>query len=191
MKKLLTAVCVLTATSIFAQPKLSVFKNSPSIKADIEKVASDYFENFNNLKGEIIMETGSTIQFQSNVIPSGALDATITKYKSPNSYSWQSTLFKTEDFKEAVAKYKQYFRQLDGATFAFYDKGRFKLSGTYDAPDEGRSFASTTLELQDPGNNLKLFKVEIGLNFAFPEWIVKILVYEKIADEDIRPTKNF
>jgi hypothetical protein len=191
MKKLLTVVCVLSVTSIFAQPKLSVFKNSPSIKADIEKVAADYFENFNNVKGEIIVETVSTIQFQSKVIPSGALDATITKYKSPNSYSWQSTLFKTEDFKEAVARYKQYFRQLDGATFTFYDKGRYKLSGIYDAPDEGRSFASTTLELQDPGNNLKLFKVEIGLNFAFPEWIVKILVYEKISDEDVRPTKFF
>jgi hypothetical protein len=190
MKQLLTVVCVLTATSIFAQPKLAVFKNSSSIKADIEKVAADYFENFNNLKGEIIIETGSTIQFQSKVMPAGALDATITKYK-PNSYSWQSTLFKTEDFKEAVAKYKQYFRQLDGATFSFYDKSRYKLSGIYDVPDEGRSFASSTLEIQDPGNNLKLFKVEIGLNFAFPEWIVKILVYEKIADEDVRPTKNF
>lgn len=191
MKKLLTAVCVLTGTSIFAQPKLTVFKNSSSIKADVEKVAADYFESFNILKGDTILETGSTIQFQSKVIPPGSLDATITKYKSANSYSWQSTLFKTEDFNEAVAKYKQCFRQLDGATITFYDKGRYKLSGTYDTPDEGRSFASSTLEIQNSNNDLKLFKVEIGLNFAFPEWIVKILVYEKVADEDIRPTKNF
>ena len=191
MKQLLTVVFIFITTSILAQPKLSVFKNFPSIKTDIEKVTSDYFENFNNLKGEIITETGSTIQFQSKVIPPGALNATITKYKSPDSYSWQSTLFKTEDFKEAVTKYKQYFRQLDGATFAFYDKSRYKMSGNYDEPDEGRSFASSTLEIQDPGNYMKLIKIDIGLNFAFPEWIVKILIYEKIADEDVRPTKNF
>jgi hypothetical protein len=186
-------VCILltaSATSIFAQPKLSSLKSSSSIKADIEKVAADYFENFNNLKGEIILETVSTIQYQSKVIPTGALDATITRYKSPNSYSWQSTLFKTEDFKEAVGKYKQFFRQLDGATITFYDKSRYKISGFYDTPDEGRSFASSTLVIQN-SDNLRLFKVEIGLNFAFPEWIVKILVYEKIADEDVRPTKFF
>jgi hypothetical protein len=33
--------------------------------------------------------------------------------------------------------------------------------------------------------------MEIGLNYTFPEWSVKIMVYEKIADEDIRPSTNY
>ena len=187
MKKLFTVVCVLSATSIFAQPKLPVFKNSPSIKNDIEKVAADYFENFNNVKGDVIMETTSTIQFQSKVVPAGALDATITKYKSLQSYSWQSTLFRSEEFDKAVAKYKQYFRQLDGSNFNL-DHNNYRISGIYDQPDEGRSFASSTLEIAGQEINLRLFKVEIGINFVFPEWVVKVLIYEKISDEDIRPS---
>jgi len=188
MKQLFAVVFILSAMPIFAQPKLSVFKSSASIRADIEKVASDYFEDFNNIKGDTIIESVSTIQFNSKVIPTGALDATVTKYKTLKSYSWQSTMFKTEEFKEAVAKYKQYFRQLEGATVTFNNKNSYKISGNYDAPDEVRSFASSTLEVKSYDPNLKLFKVEIGLNFAYPEWIVRIMVYEKPADEDIRPS---
>ena len=35
------------------------------------------------------------------------------------------------------------------------------------------------------------FKIEIALNYGLmPEWSVKIYVYEKEDDEDIRPTVN-
>ena len=97
-------------------------------------------------------------------------------------------MLQTEDFKEAVSKYKQYSRQLNGANIAFYDKTSYKLTGTYATPDEARSFASSILELEGKNHDLQLFKVEVALNFSFPQWSVKILVYEKIADENMRPT---
>ena len=191
MKRLTAVVCMFASMSLYAQPKLSIFKSSNSIKPDLEKVVHDYFDNFDNIKGDTISQNASIIEFTSKVVPPGALDASITKYKTPKTYSWQSTMFKSEEFKDAVAKYKQYFRQLNGATFVFADETSYRLAGQYDAPDEERAFASSVLETSSYDRSMKLFKIEIGLNFTFPEWAVKIMVYEKIADEDIRPSTNY
>lgn len=137
------------------------------------------------------MQTVSTVEFYSKVIPAGATETSITKYKTSKTYSWQSTLFSSEEFKTAVEKYKQYYRQLNGATFTFSDKTSYKLSGNYDTPNEERTFASSTLEVSSYDRNLKNFKVEIGLNYFFPDWQVRIMVYEKLSDEDIRPSSGY
>ncbi|MEO5649264.1 MAG: hypothetical protein ABIR03_04975 [Ginsengibacter sp.] len=188
MKLLPVVVIIFTTLSASAQIKLPALKPSSSVKPDVEKVAKDYYQNFSDIKGDTIMQTTATIEFQSKVIPAGALESTITKYAEPNSYSWQATMIQTEDFKEAASKYKQYYRQLNGATLSFYDKTSYKLTGNYDIPDEDRSFASSILELDAKNRALQLFKVEIALNYSFPQWTVKIMIYEKIADENMRPS---
>ena len=191
MKQLIAVVILFTTTTLSAQTKLSVFKSSNSIKPDIEKVVHDYFDNFENIKGDTLAQNTSIIEFASKIIPAGALDASITSYKTPKSYSWQSTMFKTEEYKEAVSKYKQYYRQLNGATFVFSNETSYRVAGQYDAPDEARAFASSILEVGSYDRSMKLFKIEIGLNYLFPEWAVKIMVYEKVNDEDIRPSTNY
>ncbi len=190
MKKLFTPLCIFLAFSVSAQLKLPGLKANSSIKTDIEKVASDYFKNFDNIKGDTLMNGYGTIEFYSKVVPAGALDATITHYISSKTYSWQSTLFKAEEFKEAASRYKQYFRQLNGATFTFTDKNSYRLSGIYDTPDEGRTFASSLLEVSSYDRNLKHFKVELALNYVLHEWVIRVMIYEKVADEDIRPSVN-
>jgi len=191
MKRLIAVVLCFTTISNYAQSKFSFFKSASSIKPDIEKVVRDYFENFDNIKGDTIMQTVSTIEFSSKIIPAGSLETTITKYKTPKTYSWQSTLYKTEEFKEAVAKYRQYYHQLNGATFTFSDKKTYRMAGNYDTPDEGRTFASSVLEAHSYDPGMKLFKIEIALDYLFPDWTVKIMVYEKVADEDIRPSSGY
>ena len=188
MKLLLSVGFIFTTVSLSAQIKLAALKSSSSVKPDVEKVARDYYQNFNNIKGDTLMVTTATIDFKSKIIPPGALESTVTKYSDPNSYSWQATMFQTEDFKEAVSKYKQYYRQLNGANLTFYDRTSSKLTGPYDVPDEDRSFASSILELDARKHELQLFKVEVALNYSFPQWTVKIMVYEKIADENMRPS---
>jgi hypothetical protein len=188
MRQLLVLLCVSSSFTLFAQPKVQPGKATPSVKFVIEKVAQDFYQNFNNIKGDTLNATGSAIEFTSRVAPVGALETSITKYVDPDSYSWQSTLFKTEEYESAIAKYKEYYRQINGATLTFYDKTSYKLSGYYDIPDENRSFASSILELNGNNHDLQLFKVEVALNYSMPDWSVKIMVYEKVADKDIRPT---
>ena len=190
MKKLFTCIFIFFALAGNAQPKFSLHKSSPSIKPVIEKVARDYYQNFNNIKGDTITESSGTIEFKSRVAPADALSTSITKYVDPFSYTWQATMFESENYQAAVAKYKEYFRQLNGCTLTFYDKSSYKLFGNYDTPDEGRSFASSILELDGDNQDLQLFKVEVALNYSLPTWDVKILIYEKLADNKVRPTVN-
>lgn len=188
MRKIIFTFFIFPAFSAFAQPRLSLKKTSNTLKPIVEQVARDYYQNFNNIKGDTINATQSTIEFTSKVSPMGALATSITKYINPYSYTWEATMFQSEDYAEAVEKYKEYYKQLNGCKLTFYDKTSYKLEGGYDAPDESRGFASSILQLDAVNHDLELFKVEIGLTYSLPDWTVKVMVYEKVSDEKIRPT---
>jgi hypothetical protein len=191
MKKLFALIFIFSPFHIFAQNKLPLLKGSNTIKPDIEKVARDYYDHFYNIKGEKISETESTIEYQCKIIPQGSLESTITEIKSlHNVYSWQAIMFNTDDYEKAIEKYKQIYRQLNGASFIMHDNKVWKFKGLYDTPDDNRSFASSILE---PDTNEKPFqrlKIEVALNYNMPDWTVKILIYEKENDADVRPTEN-
>jgi hypothetical protein len=190
MKCIIGAVLILIPFINVAQPKMIPPASSSSLRPVIEKVARDFYQNFNNIKGDTVNESENTIQFKSKIAPAGAIATSITKYVGPYSYLWQTIMFQSEDYQPAVDRYKEYFRQLNGTALTFYDKSSYKLKGSYDIPDESRSFASSILQLDSTNRDLRLFKVEVALNYTMPEWTVKVMVYEKIADKDVRPTIN-
>ena len=188
MKKVFFTLLIFPVLAVSAQQRISLKKTTNTLKPVIEKVARDYYQNFNNIKGDTLNESESTIEFTSKVAPADALSTSITKYIDPYSYTWQATMFQSEDYEAAVVKYKEYYKQLNGCTLVFYDKTTYKLVGGYDTPDEGRAFASSILQLDGLNHDLQLFKVEVALNYSLPDWTVKVMIYEKVADDKIRPT---
>lgn len=190
MKKLHVFIFILLNSPLVAQNRLPALRVSHTIKPDIEKVAQDYYDHFQNIIGEKISESINTIEYQSKLVPAGALESTVLEIKGlKNVYSWQATMLSTEEYEKAVEKYKQFYRQLNGANFIMPDHKSWKFRGPYDNPDESRAFASSILEPDVDIKALQKLKVEIALNYDMPEWTVRILVYEKEADEDIRPTE--
>src|SRR6185312_149649 len=188
MRKIFFTLTILQSITGSTQPLVSLKKSPNTLKPVVEQVARDFYQNFNSIKGDTINQSEETIEFASRIAPADAISTSITKYLQPYSYTWEATMFKTENYEEAVEKYKIYYRQLNGSKLTFYDKTSYNLSGDYDAPDEGRAFASSILQLNPSNNNLQFFKVEIGLSYSLPEWTVKVMIYEKIADDKIRPT---
>ena len=177
--------------SPYCAKRLPILKLNNKIKSDIEKVARDYYGHFDDIKGEKISETINTIEYESKIIPAGATESTILEIKGlQNVYSWQATMLQTEDFEKAVEKYKQIYNQLNGTNFSMNDNKPWKFRGTYDTPNESRAFASSVLQPDVAEKVLQRLKVEVALNYNTPEWTVKILVYEKEPDEDIRPTES-
>ena len=159
-----------------------------SIRPQVQQLIHTYFQHFDGVKGDTLSQSNGSIIYSSKILPPGATESTITQYRIGNSYSWQATLLHTEDFDKAVELYKKYYQQLNGMPVMMDDKSTSKLAGQFDMPEEARSFASSILELQKVNKGLKLLKVEISMNYALPEWTVKLLIYEKQADEDMRPT---
>ncbi|MEO6288542.1 MAG: hypothetical protein ABIO76_01400 [Ginsengibacter sp.] len=191
MKKILGAFFLFYTITAAGQNNISNIKLTSSITTDVGKVATDYYYQFNNIKGEKISETDNIIEYSSKITPHGALESTIIQIKNlENSYSWQALMLDTEDYKQAVTKYKLLYKQLNGARLSFGERKFYTLKGIYDAPDETRGFASTLLALETTESEMRQFKIEVALNYAMPEWSVKIFVYEKEDDADIRPTVN-
>ncbi len=191
MKKLCSIFVLLITIQLSAQNNITGLKISSSIKPDIEKVAGDYFDHFDHIKGEVISETVSTIEYASKVLPLGASESSITQIKSvPNNFSWQANMFNSEDYKEAAEKYKQIYNELNGASYNMHNNRLWRFKGSYDSPDDNRAFASSILEPDKSGQYMEKLKIEVALNYSFPEWTVKILIYEKESDEDIRPTEK-
>lgn len=190
MKNLCLLVFILSAFNVTAQSRLPALKFTSSITPDIVKVARDYYDHFFHIKGEEIFETESTIEYKSKILPQGAVESTITQIKSlQNVFSWQALMMNTDDHEKAIAKYKQIYCQLKGANFTMGDGKTCKIKGIYDAPDDDRSFASSILEPDVTEKYLRRLKIEVALNYTMPGWSVKVLVYEKESDEDIRPTE--
>ncbi|MEO6870306.1 MAG: hypothetical protein ABI168_11710 [Ginsengibacter sp.] len=159
-----------------------------SIRPQVQQLIHSYFQHFDGVKGDTLSQSNGSIIYSSKILPPGATESTITQYRIGNSYSWQASLLHTEDFDKAVELYKKYYQQLNGMTVGLDDKSTAKLGGQFDRPEESRSFASSILELQKVSWQLRLIKVEVAMNYNFPEWTVKLLIYEKQADEDMRPT---
>jgi hypothetical protein len=64
------------------------------------------------------------------------------------------------------------------------------LSGDYDAPSESRKFSSTVFRLMPNANNLPKVKVELSLQYEFPEWKIYLLVYQKEREDADRGKKE-
>lgn len=191
MKKLITFILTISTLNVFAQNKIPLLKVSNTIKPDIEKVASDYYDHFDNIRGAQTNETQNTIEYESKVLPKGALESSIIQIKGLyNVYSWQAVMLNTDDFEQAVEKYKQIYHQLNGASFIMHDKRVWKFIGSYDIPDNSRSFASSILAPNVYDKALQRMKIEVALNYNMPEWSVKVFVYEKENDADVGPTEN-
>ena len=71
-----------------------------------------------------------------------------------------------------------------------HDNKAWKFEGLYDTPDNDRSFASSILGPEVNEKVLQRLKIEVALNYNMPEWTVKVLIYEKENDADIRPTEK-
>lgn len=186
MKQLLFAAMLLASAAAFSQSATPV-KKSISIQNALNEVVQEYFKNFEGSKGVILGETPSVVSYESMVSLPGASAAVIHKYSLPDTYSWEATLAETDEFDVAAKSYNQFFRQINNLKVAPNGYEKVQLTGIFDAPDEGRAFASTKFRLDTVKDDRTNFFVELGMQYEFPVWTVKIFLYEKMPDDEIRP----
>lgn len=193
--RLLTAVtALLLCSSASAQlglkfPALktsaSSLSQSSSFRADLQKVVETYPQHYAPIRGEVIDKNPQTVEYLSKVKPDGLQEASITKYSAIGKevFTWQSTALVTEDFEEAAKKYKWLYQQLKGMNVK-YVADMYTLRGTYNEPDESIGFASSVLTPDHPPTPMAKLKIEVQLNFEFPQWKVSLLIYDKEREDD-------
>jgi hypothetical protein len=154
------------------------------LRTTLSKVITDYVDGFASLKGDTISANSQSIEFSTKLSFLGSTDNTITQYKSKSQvYSWQAVLLTTEDFEEASKKYKWMYNQLKVMTVKVQEYS-FTLSGDYDAPDESKQFFTSIFKLAPNASNMPKLKIEVGMQFEFPEWKVNLRVYEREREDN-------
>ncbi|MCO6496369.1 MAG: hypothetical protein J5I50_01775 [Chitinophagaceae bacterium] len=160
-----------------------------TINSNLGEVITDYFKNFSNAKGDTLSAMASVITFDSRIKLPGALSCIIKKYPLPNTYSWEGFLCESDDFDLASEQYKKVFQQINNMKFSPDGSGSYPLKGRIDYPSEQRSFASTHLKFEAPEEELRLknFMVDLELTYRMPVWQLRLYLYEKLPDDEIRP----
>lgn len=181
LKLTVLSLCVSTIHT-YAQFKLPIHS---AIRNDFQKIVAEYPVNFENIKGKVINQNPQTTEYASQLSLGDAQECIITKYSSGIKpiYSWQANMLTSEDFEAAAKKYKWLFNQLKG-TNVYYVKDQYTLKGTFEEADESRKFTTSVLTVTSPPTPLQKLKVEVSLQFEFPEWKVNLLVYEKEREDD-------
>lgn len=181
----LTVWALLITLSSTAQLRLPVSNNA--LKNDLQKVIGDFNNGFSSIKGEVQSENPQTVEFSSQVKLNGAEECVITQYSGARPiYSFQAVMLTTEDFEEASKKYKWLYGQLKGMTIKINHDYTYSLTGDFDKPDESKKFSSTVMRLLPAATQLPKLKVEVSMQYYFPQWQVSLLVYEKEREDKER-----
>ena len=179
--KLIVAALFLVV-SAQAQFKLPV---SSTFRSDVQKVVASFPTQFADVKGEVMQKNPQTVEYASLVKPDKAERVVITQYSSNSKsvYTWHATLLSTEDYAEAEKKYKWLYTQLKGMNVK-YVVDQYTLRGEYRAPSDGLEFAISQLSVFNPPMALKNLRVEVAMQFEFPEWKVGLTIFEKEREDD-------
>lgn len=172
--------------SVNAQLKLPATGNT-DVRHALEKVIGDFPREFANLKGEVLNTNPQTIEYESLLPFKSAERNIIIQYSGTNPvYSWQAHMFTAEEFEVAEKKYKSLFSQLKGMSLKLNRDYDYSLSGEYDKPSESKKFSSTVFRLLPNASYLPKVKVELSLQYEFPEWKIYLLVYQKEREDTER-----
>lgn len=180
--RLFVLIPLLAGLSGQAQLRLPVTNND--LRTNLQKIISDFPAQFSSLKGDTLEDNPQTIAYASLLEFNGARENSIIQYKSSRPvYSWQATLLITEEFEEAEKKYNWLYNQLRVMTITLDNGYSFSLDGDYDRPVESRKFSGSVFKMTPNASNMPKVRIEVSLQFEFPEWKVGLLVYEKEKED--------
>lgn len=156
-----------------------------AFRADVQKAVAGFPSQFASLRGEVRTTNPQTVEYASLLQVDKAEDCIITQYSSNSKpvYSLHALMLSTEDFAEAERRYKWLFAQLKGLNIK-YVVDQYTLHGAYEAPAETRQFTTSTLAVADAPDALQKLRIEVAMQFEFPEWKVALTVFERERDDD-------
>jgi hypothetical protein len=176
-----SVAALLVCTSLSAQAKLPL---ATGIRNDLQKVVAEYPARFAAIRGEVMHRNPQTTEYKSTIKIGETGECSIVEYSSAAKpvCSWQALMFVGEDYEAAAKKYKWLYNQVKG-TNLYYLKDQYTLRGQYQEADESRGFSVSTLALVTPPAAYSKLRVDVLLQFEFPEWKVQLLVYEKERED--------
>jgi hypothetical protein len=159
-------------------------KDGSNFATAMKKVVEAAAKKYEPIRGEVLLQNPQTTEYESLIQPESAVDTKIIEYSASHGtvFSWQSVLLRSEEYADAEKKYRSVFNQLKGMNVT-YIVDNYTLTGKMESPAESKKFTTSVLTLAGPPQALSKLRVEVTLQFEFPEWTVVLNVYEKEKDD--------
>ena len=184
-KLLLLTLCTLCANLLPAQFKKPVLPATAFNNA-LEKIIVDFRYNFKNIKGETVINQGEYDTYSSTVILPGANNCIIYGSHSveDTSASWQGVFYKGDDYKQAIAAYKNVYRLISKSKLKLIDVSSVGFTGVYEEPIDDVRFTVSSLRLDVLHPQYKRFLAEVELITNYEGWQVNVNFYNRKPDDE-------
>lgn len=180
-------------TVITGHTQIKLFNNSPEFRKALDKIMADYCNQFRNLKGEPIIDNPESSEFTSTVSLPGAEECIIIQMRNTKheTRAFQALMLSTDSYEAAEKKYKQLYGQLHNASVRLDNGGgRYIVKGEMDNPNEDKAIFSTLFDITPNNNFSKNVHIELSMSYEMLQWKIRIAVYDKVDDEEVRPSAN-
>lgn len=191
--KALSLIFVVFTVFTPSQAQLKLLNKSPEFRQALDKIMADYCNQFRNLKGESIIDNPESSEFTSTVQLPGAEECTVIQMRNTRheTAAFQALMLSTDDYEAASKKYKQLFNQLHNASIRLDNGGmRYVVKGEMDKPSDEKKIISTIFDISPYSTLNKNVHIELSMAYELKEWKVRIAVYDKVNDEEVRPSAN-
>lgn len=192
-EKILLLLLVVFTVFTPGYAQLKPFNNSPEFKQALDKIMADYCNQFNNLKGESVIDNPESSEFESTIKLPGSEECTVVQMRNTRqeTAAWQALMLKTDDYEAASKKYKQLYSQIHNTSVRLDNGGiQYTVKGELDSPSDERKIISTIFNFAPETVHNHNLHIELSMAYELLEWKVRITIYDKEDDEKVRPSAN-
>src|SRR5687767_8407639 len=112
-----------------------------AFQSGLANIVEHYPNQFKNLAGEVVTENPQSTDYRSVVTLKGSEECIVTKFsaKGKEVYSWQAVMLTTENFEEALKKYKSLYNSIQRLAVQI-NGANAVLRSEYEIPTEEKKF---------------------------------------------------
>lgn len=160
-----------------------VFNNQTN--GALEKVIQDYPNQFKNIKGELLVSGQHSTEYKSNITIPGAVSTTVTQYSVADKkvVSWQATVYTTNEFDDAKARFKELYAQIKNTIIKLEGEKPVILNGQYETPAEEKKYTTVLFDLLPASGATQKLKIDLMLEKVNKQWKIILSVYDKDRKE--------
>ena len=185
MRKILSILGMLAISYATQAQLLKTLLPSPQFSENLNKIISDFGNNYHNIQGETIDNDQDRDMFASLITLPGSISSVIYRFHSTKdtTASWQATMFKGESYSEAVKTYKNTSRYLNKCRVTVPGNANAGFNGRLQEPDANLTFAVSRFTLNTHAEVYKDFLAEVEMvNTNYGEWEVHLSLHNKKPD---------
>ena len=185
MLALFGSIIIISAQGQFYKNALPTTAFSESFS----KLVLDFRNNFSNVRGQLAPKEVGIDTYESLVKLPGSIDnyITISHSVKDRSASFQATMYKGEDYNNAVKIYQNLFRLIKKTRVKWVDRSLNNFEGKME-PAEGLNFTVSYLKVQIQDDRYRDFVTEVELvSTSFSNWEVHVNIVKKKLDVEIAP----